>query len=68
MTLTVIFASHVERHDSQLKRQNYNLISIQISFNFDDQFFLIYFKTELLRINLKVEHCGAFYAPSNDIC
>ena len=45
-----------------------SFISIQISIHFDDQFFLIYFKTKLLRMNLKVEHCGAFYAPSNDIC
>ncbi len=45
-----------------------SFISIQISIHFDDQFFLIYFKTKLLRINLKVEHCGAFYAPSKDIC
>jgi len=44
-----------------------SFISIQISFHFDDQFILIYLKTKLLRINLKVEHCGAFYAPSNDI-
>jgi len=42
-------------------------ISIQISINFDDQFFLIYLRTKLLRINLKVEICEAFYAPSNDI-
>ena len=33
-----------------------SFISIQVSFHFDDQFFLIYLKTKLLRINLKVEH------------
>jgi hypothetical protein len=36
-------------------------LSIQISINFDDQFFLIYLRTKVLRINLKVEHCEAFY-------
>jgi hypothetical protein len=42
----------------------FSFISIQYQFNLDDQFFLIYFKTKLLMINLKTEHCGAFYAPS----
>jgi len=41
--------------------------SIQISIDFGDQGFLIYLRAKLLRINLKVELCEAFYAPSNDI-
>ena len=43
-------------------------VSIQYQFNLYDQFFLIFFKTKLLMINLKMEHCGAFYAPSYHIC
>jgi hypothetical protein len=50
-----------------IKQAKLIFISIQISINFDDQFFLIYLRTKLLRINLKVEHCEALYAPSNDI-
>jgi hypothetical protein len=45
-----------------------SFISIQYQFNLHDQFFLISFKTKLLMINLKMEHCGAFYAPSYHIC
>jgi len=41
-----------------------NSVSIQLY----DQLFLIFFKTKLLMINLKMEHCGAFYAPSYHIC
>jgi len=43
-------------------------ISIQYQFNLHDQFLLIFFKTKLLVISLKMEHCGAFYAPSYHIC
>ena len=45
-----------------------NSVSIQYQFNLHDQFFLIFFKTKLLMINLKMEHCGAFYAPSYHMC
>jgi hypothetical protein len=48
-------------------RAKFIFISTQISIHFDDQFFLIYLRTELVRTNLKVEHCEACYAPSNDI-
>jgi len=42
-------------------------ISIQYQFNLHNQFFLIFFKTKLLMINLKIEHCGSFYDPSYQI-
>ena len=42
-------------------------ILIQMSIHFDDLFFLIYLRATLLGINLEMEHCEAFYAPSNDI-
>ncbi len=41
-----------------------SFISIRYQFNLHDQFFLVFFKTKLLMINLKMEHCGAFYDPS----
>ncbi len=44
-----------------------SFISIQISIRFDDQFFLIYLKTKLLRINLKEEHCGLKVRERADI-
>ena len=44
-----------------------NFISIQYQFNLHDHFFLIFFKTKLLMINLKMERCGAFYASSGII-
>jgi len=31
-------------------------------------FFLGFFKAKLLKINLKMEHCGAFYAPAYHKC
>jgi len=43
-------------------------ISIQYQFNLHDQFFLVFSKTKLLMINLKMVYCGAFYAPSYHIC
>ena len=36
-----------------------SFISIQCQFNLHDQVLLIFFKTKLLMINLKMEHCGA---------
>ena len=45
----------------RIKLAKLSFISIQISFHFDDQFFVVYLKTKLLRINLKAEHCGAFF-------
>jgi hypothetical protein len=44
-----------------------SFISIQISIRFDDQFFLIYLKTKLLRINLKEEHCGLKVRERTDL-
>jgi len=45
-------------------------VSYQFSINstYMINFFLIFFKTKLLMINLKMEHCGTFYAPSYHIC
>ncbi len=57
---------HLDRHAQ--KWGILSFISIQYQFNLHDQIFLIFFKTKLLMINLKMEHCGAFYAPSCHIC
>ena len=54
------FPTNVFRLVPPLYQFKYQLI-LMISF------LLIYLRTQLLRMNLKVEHCEAFYAPSNDI-
>jgi len=56
------------QRDTDISGGMLSFISIQYQFNLHGQFFLIFFKTKLLMMSLKMEHCGAFHAPSYHVC